>query len=110
MVDWATLGMSGILDTDGKNVPQALRQKIALAMLMQKRAYPKTFGEGLASIGDSLVDAFGVRAIQGEAAAAEKAGAAAEDRIINAPASPATQTLRRSYAPEDTAAESTTIV
>ena len=34
-----------------KNVPQGLRQKIALAMLMQKRAYPKTFGEGLASIG-----------------------------------------------------------
>jgi len=109
--DWSTLGMSGLLDpVDSKNVPQALRQKIALAMLMQKRAYPKTFGEGLASIGDSLGDAFGVRAIEGQAAAAEKAGTAAEDRIINAPASPTTQTLRRSYAPEDTADESTTIV
>jgi len=29
---------------------------------------------------------------------------------VNAPASPATQTLRRSYAPEDTADESTPIV
>ena len=41
---------------DDKNVPQALRQKIALAMLMQKRAAPQNFGEGLSAIGDALGD------------------------------------------------------
>ena len=53
-----------------KNVPQGLRQKIALAMLMQKRAYPKTLGEGLSSIGDSIGDVMGVRQIERDAAAA----------------------------------------
>ena len=32
----------------------ALRQRIALGLMEKKRAYPKTFGEGLAAIGDSL--------------------------------------------------------
>ena len=65
--------MSGILaPTDSKNVPQSLRQKIALAMLMQKRAYPKTFGEGLAAIGDALGDRYGVMGIERDAAAASR--------------------------------------
>jgi hypothetical protein len=33
-----------------------LREKIALAQMMQKRAYPKTFGEGLSAIGDAIGD------------------------------------------------------
>ena len=36
---------------------QDMRRKIALAMLMKKSAAPKTFGEGLYSIGDSISDA-----------------------------------------------------
>jgi len=78
---WET-GMSGLLSPfDDKNVPQSLRQKIALAMLMQKRALPKTFGEGLASIGDSLGDAMMTRGIYRDAAAGELAGKAARDEF-----------------------------
>jgi hypothetical protein len=33
-----------------------LRERIALAQMMQKRAYPKTFGEGLSAIGDAIGD------------------------------------------------------
>ena len=32
------------------------RRRMAMAMMSQKRAFPKTFGEGLASIGDSIGD------------------------------------------------------
>jgi len=103
MVDWATLGMSGLLDpVDSKNVPNALRQKIALAMLMQKRAYPKTFGEGLASIGDSLGDAFAMRGVYRDAAAAEKVGTEAYEDVARGggAATPPPTTARSSYAPE----------
>lgn len=41
-------------DINDPRVNAQLRQKIALAMLAQKRPYPKTFGEGLAAIGDAL--------------------------------------------------------
>jgi hypothetical protein len=41
-----------------------LRKRIALAQLMQKRAYPKTFGEGLSSAGDSIMDAFTIKALE----------------------------------------------
>src|SRR6186997_1321902 len=110
MSDFWASGMSGILaPTDSKNVPQSLRQKIALAMLMQKRAYPKTFGEGLASIGDSLGDAFATRGIYSDAAAAEKAGSAVADEYTNR-AAPPTPATARSYAPTDTADESAPIV
>ena len=33
-----------------------MREKIALAAMMQKRAFPKNFGEGLAAIGEALGD------------------------------------------------------
>lgn len=33
-----------------------LRERIALAQMMQKRAFPKTFGEGLSAIGEALGD------------------------------------------------------
>jgi len=99
MTDWATLGMSGILD---QNVPQSVRQKIALAMLLKKRAAPTTFGAGLASIGDSLSDAFMARGIYSNAAEAERAGIAAEDRIAPPPTtSTVSPAVRRSYATED---------
>jgi hypothetical protein len=74
--------MSGLLaPVDNKNVPQSLRQRMAIAMLMQKRQYPKTFGEGLSSIGDDIGQAMMLRGIYGDAAAAEKAGMTAEERI-----------------------------
>jgi hypothetical protein len=47
---------------------QQMRQKIALAMLMKKQTAPKTFGEGLYSIGDSLGDAFMGRQLERQAA------------------------------------------
>jgi hypothetical protein len=82
MTDFWAAGMSGLLNpVDGKNVPQSLRQRLALAMLMQKRQYPKTFGEGLTSVGENIAQAMLSRGIMGDAADAEKAGVAAEERI-----------------------------
>src|SRR6187455_2109545 len=84
-----------------KNVPQGLRQKIALAMLMQKRAYPKTFGEGLASIGDSIGDVMGVRQIERDAAAAEATAQKARDEYTGATPPVASNVRASSYAPAD---------
>jgi hypothetical protein len=105
MTDFWAAGMSGLLSpVDSQNVPQSLRQRIALAMLMKKNAYPKTLGEGLASIGDSLGDTMVMRRLEAQAAQAEQAGKSAEDRILTGPptgpASPA-PSLRSSYAPTD---------
>jgi hypothetical protein len=47
---------------------QAMRQKIALAMLMKKSTAPKTLGEGLYSIGDSLADAYGAKTLERQTA------------------------------------------
>jgi hypothetical protein len=52
------------------NSAQQMRQKIALAMLMKKQTAPKTLGEGLFSIGDSLGDAFMGRQLERQAAEA----------------------------------------
>lgn len=83
---------------DNKNVPQALRQKIALAMLMQKKPFPKTFGEGLASIGDSFSDNLVMRRIEAEAAKGEQEKAAARGEIIGTPLPPPARAS--SFAPE----------
>src|SRR6188768_4298893 len=101
MSDFWASGMSGILaPTDSKNVPQSLRQKIALAMLMQKRAYPKTFGEGLAAIGDAIGDRYGIMGIEKDAAAAEVAGQKAREELTGATSVPAS-VKAASYAPAD---------
>jgi hypothetical protein len=71
-----------------KDVPQALRQKIALAMLMQKRAYPDTLGKGLSAIGDSIGDIGIMRQLERESAAAEAAGKSARDDVAKTAASP----------------------
>jgi len=47
---------AGFFFANGPGVNLKLREKIALAQMMQKRAYPKTFGEGLSAIGESLGD------------------------------------------------------
>ena len=84
---------------DDENVPQALRQKIALAMLLKKGAIPKNIGEGLFSIGDSFGDALAARAAYRDAASAEEYAKGAEGRIAGA-------TMRG----EDEGAESAPIV
>jgi len=92
---------SGLLSPkDNKNVPKELREKIALAMLMQKRAYPKTFGEGLAAIGDALGDRSVMRQLEAETAASEGKGREFDARISGVPPA-APPPVRRSYAPED---------
>jgi hypothetical protein len=95
--------VSGLLSPkDSKNVPKELREKIALAMMMQKRAYPKTFGEGLAAIGDAIGDRSVMRQLEAETAASEIKGKEFDDRISGAPpAGAAPAAVRRSYAPED---------
>jgi hypothetical protein len=57
--------MSGLLDpaAAGAYSAQDMRRRIALAMLMKKHTAPKTFGEGLYSIGDSLSDAYTANAL-----------------------------------------------
>src|SRR5436190_2755336 len=50
-----------------------MRQKIALSMMARDRkGYPKTVGEGLASIGDSLSEAFQTKTAANQLAAYEK--------------------------------------
>ena len=114
-MDWATLGMSGILSPpDSKNVPQSLRQRIALAMLMKQNKYPKTFGEGLSAIGDAIGERGMVRDLYGDAARSEAAGTSAVDRLLNPDAtdggvaSPPVSAVRSSYAPPDTNVETPT--
>jgi hypothetical protein len=86
---------------DNKNVPQALRQKIAMAMMMQKRAYPKNFGEGLSAIGESIGDIAMMRRLEREAADAEKVAQVARGDIAGTavPPSAPSATPAASYAP-----------
>jgi len=55
--------------TSGTNLK--LREKIALAQMMQKRAYPKTLGEGIASIGDSIYDVIAAKSLENADRAAQ---------------------------------------
>lgn len=90
-------GLGSFFFANDKSLPQSTRQKIALAMMMQKRAYPKTFGEGLSAIGDSLGDIGTMRRMEREAAATDAAGRAKEAEIIGGGSSP------RSFAPSEIA-------
>jgi len=64
-----------------------LRQRIALGMMEKKRAYPKTFGEGLAAIGDSLGEMGTMRQLMAQQAAVDKAQQA-EKAAVNKGAGP----------------------
>jgi hypothetical protein len=66
--------LSTIFWGNDPNVNQQLRQRIALAMMMQKRAYPKNIGEGLSAIGESLGEIGTARRLERESAAAEDVG------------------------------------
>jgi hypothetical protein len=89
------------------NVNQQLRQRIAMAMLSQKKGYPKTLGEGLASIGDAMGDIGMMRMLQSADVAQQ-----AQARGLNiggvAPAVPPTESnapesagQKSAYAPSD---------
>jgi len=76
----------------------AMRRKIVEAMMGKQRPYPKTFGEGLSSIGDSIEEAMLNRRLQGDEAASKAYSAA----TTSAPA-PAGSTYTP-YTPPSTAA------
>ena len=66
----------------GPGVSKELRQRIALAMLMQKRKAPSTFGEGLSAIGDSLGDIGTMRRLAAEENAAFTGGNTKADELL----------------------------
>lgn len=66
----------------GPGVSKELRQRIALAMLTQKRKAPSTFGEGLSAIGDSLGDIGTMRRLAAEENAAFTGGNAKADELL----------------------------
>jgi hypothetical protein len=75
---------SGIFFQNDPNINQQLRQRIALAMLMNKRAAPKNLGEGIAALGDAFRERRIAREM-GQADLADQArGRAATDRIAGA--------------------------
>jgi hypothetical protein len=60
----STNPLSFIFNGSDPNVNSQLRQRIALAMLTKQRRAPKTFGEGLSAIGDSLGEMGTMRRIE----------------------------------------------
>jgi hypothetical protein len=78
-----------------------LRERIALAQMARRSAYPKTLGEGLSSIGDSISDAWMMRNLEkADAAGMKEAASYGGPPAAGAPAA-APPPVRRSYAPED---------
>ena len=89
-----------IFDQSDPNVNQELRKRIALAMMGQKRAFPKTVGEGLSSIGDSIGDALIGKNLERQDAASRAAAGKEYDAALAAASPPAPST--RSFAPTST--------
>src|SRR4051812_13976217 len=75
------------------NVNQQLRQRIAMQMMSQRQAFPKTIGEGLSAIGDSIGDIGVMRRLE-QGALSQQAAARAAVAPPSAAASPG-------YAPPD---------
>ena len=74
-----------------------LRERIALAQMSRRSAFPKNVGEGLMSIGNDISDAWTARRLEAmDAAGAKEAGG-----YTGPPAAAAAAALPRSYAPED---------
>jgi hypothetical protein len=74
----------------GAGVSKELRQRIALAMLAQKKKFPTTFGEGLSAIGDSLGEIGTTRRLMAdEAADFAKANTKADELLGTQPGAPA---------------------
>jgi hypothetical protein len=81
-------------DTSDPRVNQALRQRIALQLMANKRAYPKNVGEGLSAIGEAIGD-------RGLAQQLAQSDVAAQDAAAKLGAGASTGTP--GYAPTDTA-------
>jgi len=83
---------------NGPSANLKLRERIALAQMIQKRAYPKTFGEGLAAIGDALGD----RRMAVDLERLDKEGQTSAAGYTGPPgADGAPAPVARSYAPTD---------
>lgn len=82
---------SGFFWGNNPNVNQQLRQRIAAQMMSQKKGYPKTLGEGLSAIGDSLGDIGMARRLeQGDLAQqAQARNSSIEPAVAAAPATAA---------------------
>ena len=78
-----------------------MREKIALAQMMQKSTAPKNLGEGIYSIGDSISDAIMARQLQQQDRDAQLAAAK-----LGAPADPSAITPV-SYAPQENVPQET---
>lgn len=95
------------------NVNQQLRQRIALSMLSQKKGFPKTLGEGLTAIGDSIGDIGIMRRLEQAdlaAQAVQPPGAPSASPTGYAPPSdvseaPAVRAINAAAPTEDTPAE-----
>lgn len=66
----------------GTGVSKELRQRIALAMLAQRRKAPSTFGEGLSAIGDSLGEMGTMRRLAADESADFASGNRRADELL----------------------------
>ena len=93
------LGYFSLNDSSDPRVNQALRQKIAIAMMARDRKYPKNLGEGLSAIGDAIGERKMMQSLlQGDLSQQDQAKAAASGLTG---ASPAAAASPQSYAPPD---------
>jgi hypothetical protein len=81
--------LSGFFWANNPNVNQQLRQRIALAMMTSKgKGYPKTLGEGLTAIGDSLGEIGMARRLEQGDLAQQSAARAVAGGGVTAPYAP----------------------
>jgi hypothetical protein len=78
-MDWIFNANAAPGDPTGYTAQQQ-RQKIALAMMSQRKGYPKTVGEGLTSIGDSINDVMQMKSLERSLAAQSATDKAAIDK------------------------------
>jgi hypothetical protein len=104
------MGMFDWLANEPSNSPVSYpameaRRKIALQLMAnrQRKGYPKTLGEGLTAIGDSLAEVGAVRALQQQEAAYQKQASAAAEGAVPGEARATTPPVTRSVGPQSEA-------
>jgi hypothetical protein len=93
---------AGIFWQNNPNVNKELRQKITLAMMLQKRSAPKTFGEGLTALGEGFADRMAMKRLENADVADQDRGAAVLDKYATPPGgavAPPPAAAASSYAP-----------